>query len=235
MSTSEAPEIVVEKPPWTPALMVIDMQNDFVYGSLAVPGAESIIDPINELIELPFKLKIATRDFHPDNHVSFAQTHQKPVFSKTPVYHPEDTEQAYAAQQIMWPIHCVAYTGGADFVPGLKTTFFDSVVHKGTHPKIESYSAFRDVWGKSETELPGLLAEAGVTDLYFVGLAGDYCVKYSAIDAIQYGYNAWIVKDAIRSTTTEEDLAFDESDRKDIKFTSMAEVKKLFPPKEPLN
>ncbi|PPQ77022.1 hypothetical protein CVT25_014840 [Psilocybe cyanescens] len=223
-----------DKPTFVPALIVIDMQNDFVYGSLAVPGGEKIIDRINTLIDLPFKTRIATRDFHPDNHISFANTHQKPLFSKATIFHPDDEEEADGCEQTMWPIHCVAYTGGADFVPGLKTTTFDAVVHKGTHPRIESYSAFRDIWGKAETELPGILEEKGVTDIYFAGLAGDYCVKYTAIDSIAYGYNTWLIKDAIKSISKQDsDLVFTEMDKKGIKFTTVKELQKLLEPSGP--
>lgn len=217
-----------DKPTFVPALIVIDMQNDFVYGSLAVPGGESLIDRINTLIDLPFKARIATRDFHPDNHISFANTHQKPTFSRATLFHPGDEEEKEGAELTMWPIHCVAYSGGADFVVGLKTTTFDAVVHKGTHPRIESYSAFRDVWGKTETELPGILEELGVTDIYLAGLAGDYCVKYTAIDAVDYGYNTWLVRDAIKSISKEEsDRSFAQMDKKGVKFTTIKELQKL--------
>ncbi|KAF4611697.1 hypothetical protein D9613_004207 [Agrocybe pediades] len=208
-----------------PALIVIDMQNDFVYGSLAVPGGESIIDPINDLLKLPFATKIATRDFHPDNHVSFARTHNQRDFEKKTIYHPEDHLEKQGIQQVLWPVHCVAYTGGADFVPGLNSMEFEAVIHKGTHPRIESYSAFRDIWGKGETDLPAILQDRGVTDIYFCGLAGDYCVKYTAIDAMQYGYKTWLVTDAIKSISNEETW-LDTADAKGIHSTTVEELMK---------
>lgn len=210
-----------------PALIVIDMQNDFVYGSLAVPGGESIIDPINDLIRLPFATRIATRDFHPDNHISFARTHQQTEFEKKIIYDPDDHLEKWGIEQTLWPVHCVAYSGGADFVPGLNALAFDAVIHKGTHPRIESYSAFRDIWGKRETDLPAILRDRGVTDIYFCGLAGDYCVKYTAIDSMEYGYNTWIVSDAIRSIDTEETTWLDVADSKGVKFTTVDKLTQL--------
>ncbi|KAF9015718.1 Isochorismatase-like protein [Cyathus striatus] len=200
------------------------MQNDFVYGSLPVPGGSTIIDKVNEAIDLPFRVRIATRDFHPDNHISFAETHRKPLFSTTTIYHPDDKEQIMGVQQTLWPIHCVAYTGGADFVPGLKTTTFDAVIHKGTHPSIESYSAFRDIWHKGTTDLPTLLELNGITDVFFVGLAGDYCVKYTALDAVDFGYNSWVVSDGVKSISADE-IAWNEMKEKGVKFLSLSELK----------
>src|SRR4051812_28513128 len=91
-----------------PALIVIDMQNDFVSGSLTVPEGGTIVSNINTLIDLPFKTKIATRDFHPEKHISFADTHGKPTFSTTTIYHPDDVEKKEGLEQVLWPVHCVA-------------------------------------------------------------------------------------------------------------------------------
>ena len=210
-------------PEFVPALIVIDMQNDFVYGSLPVPGGATIIDTVNKLIDLPFKLKIGTRDFHPSDHISFAKTHGQDVFSKKIIFHPEDADKLLGMEQVLWPVHCVENTNGAEFVPGLESTKFDGVVHKGTHPGIESYSAFRDIWERGATELPDMLAEKGVTDLYFAGLAGDYCVKYTAIDGVKFGYNVWLVADAIKSIS-DQDVAFAELQKQGIKVTSSNEL-----------
>lgn len=226
-STSDSdpiPTITVESSDYVPALIVIDMQNDFISGSLAVPGAEAIVPIVNALIDLPFKAKIATKDFHPDNHVSFAETHRRPEYTTISIYHPEDTERVLGMEQILWPIHCVANTQGADFTPGIRSNKFDTIIHKGTHPNIESYSAFRDVWGRGETELSKLLREIGATDVYFCGLAGDYCVKYTAKDSVDYGYNTWVVRDAVKSISSST-LAWDEMESKGIKFTMLEEVR----------
>ncbi|KAF5312445.1 hypothetical protein D9619_002636 [Psilocybe cf. subviscida] len=210
---------------YVPALIVVDMQHDFVYGSLQVPGGASIIDPVNKLIDMPFTMRVATRDYHPDNHVSFAKTHQKSEFSKETIFHPEDSTKSLGVEQTLWPVHCVANTDGANFVTGLETSKFDAIMHKGTHPHIESYSAFRDIWCKGTTELPGLLNAQGVTDLYFVGLAGDYCVKYTALDAMDFGYNTWVIRDGIRSIS-DDDVAEKALLAKGVRFTTMQEVEK---------
>lgn len=233
-NTPVVPTLITQ---YVPALVVIDMQHDFVHGLLKVPDAESIIGPINSLIEQPFAMHVATRDYHPDNHVSFAQTHQKPAFSKRTIFHPEytagsattGTAQALRPiveqEQTLWPIHCVAYTGGADFVAGLNAAKFDYVLHTGTHPHIESYSAFRDVWCKGPSDLPTLLLARGVTDLYFVGIAGDYSLKYSVLDAVDYGYNTWVVRDAVKSVSNEL-FAEGELRQMGVDFTTIEEVTK---------
>ncbi|KAF9469777.1 Isochorismatase-like protein [Collybia nuda] len=187
--------------PFVPALLVIDMQHDFVHGSLAVPGAPQIIDVVNKLLSFPFASKIGTKDFHPSNHISFAATHRKPEFSKITIYPPGGTEGERALEQVLWPVHCVASTPGSEFVHGFNHEALDIVVHKGTHPDIESYSAFRDPWHLSNTELPDLLQARGVTDVFIAGLAGDYCVKCSAIDSVLFGYKTWVIQDAIRSVS----------------------------------
>ena len=212
-------------PSFVPALIVIDMQHDFVHGSLAVPGAEAIIDRVNKVISLPgFKLKIATKDFHPYNHISFASTHEKPVLSTAMIFHPEDNDKIEGIEQVLWPDHCVANTIGADFVKGLKADSFDAIIHKGTHSHIESYSAFRDIWNKNETELPELLSRKNVTDIFFVGLAGDYCVKYTANDALDYGFKTWLVTDGIKSIADEK-AAYEGLKKKGAHFLTFEELK----------
>jgi nicotinamidase len=185
-----------------PALIVVDMQNDFVTGSLAVPDAQSIIEPINSILALPFAVKIGTKDFHPPDHISFASNHQKSVGEKITIYPPGSDPQSDSGrgiEQVLWPNHCVQSTPGADFVEGLHDSALDAVVYKGTHKGIECYSAFRDPWRIATTELCTLLSERGVTDVFVVGLAGDYCVKSTAIDAVQSNFKTWVVRDLVRS------------------------------------
>ncbi|KZP19596.1 pyrazinamidase/nicotinamidase [Athelia psychrophila] len=190
---------------FVPALIVVDMQADFVSGSLAVPDAQSIIDPINTFLTLPFARKIGTKDYHPPNHISFASNHaQKDVGHAITIYPPgadpdsqSQVDHDRGIEQILWPDHCVQSTPGAEFVEGLDHAALDAVVHKGTHPGIESYSAFRDPWHISHTELHGLLK--GVTDVFVVGLAADYCVKFTAMDAVQFRYRTWVVTDLVKS------------------------------------
>ncbi|KAF9454219.1 pyrazinamidase/nicotinamidase [Macrolepiota fuliginosa MF-IS2] len=220
---SAVPTITIESSDYVPALVVIDVQNDFVSGSLAVPEAEAILPVVNSLIDLPFKARIATKDFHPNDHVSFAKTHRRQEYTTVSIYHPEDTERVLGIQQTLWPVHCVVDTSGAEFAPGLEQNKFDAVVHKGTHPSIESYSAFRDVWGRGQTELSTLLKEVGATDVYFCGLAGDYCVKYTAKDSIDFGYNTWVVRDAVKSISSDT-IAWDEMEKKGVRFTTFGDV-----------
>jgi len=215
------------RPP-VPALLVVDMQNDFVTGSLAVPGGATIVDNINSLIDVPgFKIRIATKDSHPSNHVSFAKTHGKDVFSKLMIFHPDDDEKADGVEQVLWPVHCVAEECGAEFVAGLKTSKFDAIIKKGISPAVESYSAFEDIWGKDKTELDKILKEKGVTELCLVGLATDYCVKWSAVDALRYGYKVWVVTDAVKSIQAEQE-ALSDLKKRGISFLTTEEVKKMY-------
>ncbi|KAF9531892.1 pyrazinamidase/nicotinamidase [Crepidotus variabilis] len=212
---------------YTPALIIIDVQNDFVSGSLAVPGGADIIGNINSLIALPgFKVKVASKDFHPPKHVSFAETHQKDLFSTLTLYHPHDEERKHGIQQVLWPVHCVQGTEGADFAPGLETSSFDTVIVKGVDPGVESYSAFQDVWGRESTELPAILKEKGITDVYLAGLATDYCVKWTAIHALEEGYKAWVVKDAVKSIRDETEAVQDLEGR-GIKFVDTENLKQV--------
>jgi nicotinamidase-related amidase len=208
------------------ALLVIDMQYDFVHGSLAVPDATSIIDNINSLLALPFKIKIATKDFHPADHVSFAAVHDKPPFSRITVYPPGDNQDDRALEQVLWPVHCVASTPGAEFVKGLHHEAFDAVVHKGTHRDLETYSGFRDPWHLATTELPSLLEAQEVTDIVIVGLAGDYCVKCTALDAVDFGYKTWVVRDAVRDVF-ETETHWEEMKKRGVHMLNMTEVKNM--------
>lgn len=204
--TSETPSVSDK---FIPALVVVDMQTDFVSGSLAVPDAASIIEPINSMISLPFALKVGTKDFHPPKHISFASTHNKSIGDRITIYHPDhsDPKPDAGIEQILWPDHCVQSTPGCEFVEGLNSSALDVEVHKGTHPKVECYSAFGDPWGVTTMELSSLLSAKGVTDVFVVGLAGDYCVKSTSIDAVKYGLKAgsrtWVIKDLVRSVGNE--------------------------------
>ncbi|KAG5636595.1 hypothetical protein H0H81_007535 [Sphagnurus paluster] len=207
-----------------PALLVIDMQYDFVHGSLAVEGGHSIIDTVNLLLALPFVAKIASKDYHPPNHISFAETHQKPVFSKIRLLHPDGGEESL--EQVLWPVHCVADTPGSEFVEGLHSGALTSIVHKGTHPSIEMYSAFRDPWHLENTVLPSVLESHGVTDVFIVGIAGDYCVKSTALDAVDFGYKTWVVRDAVRSVSF-EGTEWTDMQLKGVRIVDSEEVKRM--------
>ena len=222
--TVDMPTISVDIADYEPALVVVDMQNDFATSSLA--GPDTIVPIVNALISLPFKARIATQDVHSGNNTCCAETFEGSEYSAASIHHPEDQEQVQEQGKVCWPVRGLVATEGADPVSSdLKCVKFDAVVHKGTHPNIESYSAFRDVWGKEESELPQVLKEVGATDVYFCGLASDYCVKYTTKDAIDHGYNAWIIRDAVGNISPSV-FALDEMLNKGIKFTTFEEVKR---------
>ncbi|KAH7926939.1 Isochorismatase hydrolase [Leucogyrophana mollusca] len=191
---------------FVPALIVVDMQNDFISGSLAVPDASQTIAPINFLLALDFKLKVGTQDWHPANHISFASNHDgKNVFEKITIFPPtkflkeENTAEDLGLEQVLWPDHCIADTEGAKFAEDLEVKHLQVIISKGKDDGIECYSAFCDRWNLTTTDLPRTLRDSGVTDVFLVGVASDYCVKYTAIDAVKFGFKAWVVKDAVRS------------------------------------
>lgn len=197
------------------ALLVIDMQVDFITGSLAVPDGPSVIDPVKEIIKLPFRAKYASKDWHPRGHISFASTHPgMALFGVTTIFPPKELLIAQGQdvdaiadrglEQVLWPDHCVQGTPGAQLVEPLREDDFDAIILKGMEMGVECYSAFKDPWGLVTSNLEALLREKGVTDLYIVGVAGDYCVKASAADAAKIGsWKTWVVKEGVRSVSTE--------------------------------
>ena len=172
------------------ALVVVDAQNDFLPGgALAVPRGDEIIPLVNQL-QKEFELVVATQDWHPRNHGSFAANH--------PGKKPGDRIMLEGIEQILWPIHCVQNTTGAQFAADLATERFARMFQKGIDPKIDSYSTFFDNAHRRATGLGDYLKQRSVTDVYLCGLATDYCVKYSALDARQLGFNAHVIVDACR-------------------------------------
>lgn len=173
------------------ALVVIDIQNDFCPGgALAVDGGDEIVPMINRLIG-EFEHVVLTQDWHPAGHSSFASTYQ----GKAPF---ETIEMPYGTQSL-WPDHCVQGTAGADFHPQLDWTKAELVIRKGFRPAIDSYSAFFENDRETPTGLGGYLRERGISDLTLVGLATDFCVAYSALDAVRTGFSATVLLDACRA------------------------------------
>jgi nicotinamidase/pyrazinamidase len=169
-------------------LIIVDVQNDFMPGgSLAVPGGGEIVPVINDLLD-KFDLIVATQDWHPKNHKSFASAH----FGKTPM----DKIELNGTEQILWPDHCVQGTEGADFHPDLATNRIEAIIRKGTDPEFDSYSGFYDNNHEKSTGLAGYLREKGCEELYFCGLASDICVFYSIKDAVEEGFTAKFIHDA---------------------------------------
>ncbi len=173
------------------ALIVIDVQNDFCPGgALAVAGGDEIIPVVNGLIGA-FDHVVLTQDWHPAGHSSFASSHD----GKSPF----ETIRMNYGDQTLWPDHCVQGTSGADFHAGLDVTRAQMIVRKGFRASIDSYSAFFENDHRTPTGLAGYLRERGVSDLTLVGLATDYCVAYSAIDAARLGFSVTVRMDACRA------------------------------------
>lgn len=174
------------------ALLLVDLQNDFMPGgALAVKNGNEILPVVNQLINLPFDLIIATKDYHPPNHVSFYDNYK----DKKPG---DRIDFPDGSDQILWPRHCVQGSHGAEFAPGWNTDKIDKVIFKGVDTKIDSYSAFFDNQYNKSTGLENYLLEEGVTDVYFAGLATDYCVKYSAFDCCVLKFNTYVITDGCR-------------------------------------
>jgi len=170
------------------ALIIVDVQNDFMPGgSLAVPNADKIIPVINQLQEY-FELIIATQDWHPQNHTSFASNH--------PGTKPFDKIMMNGLEETLWPDHCVQGTKGAEFPKVLQTNQIAVIFRKGMNPFIDSYSGFYDNHRKICTGLSGYLKEKGVTKAYFCGLASDICVYFTIKDALKEKINARFIEDA---------------------------------------
>src|SRR6185312_14213371 len=173
------------------ALIVIDVQNDFCPGgALAVAGGDEIVPLVNDLIRR-FEHVVLTQDWHPEGHLSFASEHpnRNPFESATMPY----------GEQTLWPDHCVQGGNGAAFHSGLEWTKAELVVRKGFRKAIDSYSAFFENDHETPTGLAGYLRERGISDVTFAGLATDFCVAYSALDAARSGFNVTVAMDACRA------------------------------------
>lgn len=180
----------------TTALIIVDMQNDFLPGgALAVAGGDEIIPEINRL-SIEYDLVVATQDWHPHNHGSFASQHEGA--------RPFEMGQLAGMPQVMWPDHCVQGSFGADLTRELNQERVEAIFRKGMNPEIDSYSAFFDNGKLKATGLEGYLRGRGVTEVHICGLAADYCVWYTAKDAIELGFEAVIMLDAVKAINPEE-------------------------------
>ena len=173
------------------ALIIIDMQVDFCPGgALAVAGGDEIVDPINAMMG-DYDAVVLTQDWHPADHSSFAESH--------PAAAPFSTVTMDYGPQGLWPAHCVIGSAGAAFHPGLALDRADLIVRKGFRRGIDSYSAFRENDRATPTGLAGYLRERGLSDLHFTGLAHDFCVAWSAMDARHFGFDATVIEPATRA------------------------------------
>lgn len=172
------------------ALLLIDIQNDFLPGgSLAVPEGDRIIKSVNRL-QSQFELVVATQDWHPQQHKSFASNHRgKAVFEQI---------ELKGLPQVLWPDHCVQATSGAELSSSVDWRRTEAIFRKGTDPEIDSYSGFYDNGHQKATGLASYLKGRGVTTVYLAGLAGDYCVYFTAKDALTEGFETYVIKDATR-------------------------------------
>jgi len=181
------------------ALIVVDVQNDFCTGgALAVPGGEKVVPAINRIAER-FENIVFTQDWHPADHVSFASNHSH--------RRPFDVIELSYGSQVLWPDHCVQGSAGAAFHDGLQSTRASLVLRKGNHRDIDSYSAFYENDRKTSTGLAGYLRERGLKTLFFVGLAFDFCVRYSAEDARKAGFEAVVIEEACRGIDLDGSVA----------------------------
>ncbi|KAK6341857.1 NAD(+) salvage pathway protein [Orbilia blumenaviensis] len=190
-----------------PALLVVDMQEDFCppNGSLAVTNGRDVIPVINTLLANPtFTTRIATKDWHPSTHISFASNHPAPdnvpFISYTTITNPHNPSETYKTR--LWPDHCIQGTKGAELVPELDQSLVDEIVEKGTDDRVEMYSCFHDPFEHPTVSDSGLverLQKKDVTHVYVVGLAMDYCVKYSAIDAKKAGFEVYVVEEGTKA------------------------------------
>jgi nicotinamidase/pyrazinamidase len=179
------------------ALIVVDIQNDFCAGgALAVPGADEVVPLVNDLMDA-FEVVVASLDYHPAGHGSFASSHEG--------HQVGEVISLYGVDQVLWPDHCVADTFGSQLHEGLQNDPIDKFVLKGTDPRIDSYSAFRDNASDAETGLATWLRDEGITRAAIVGLALDYCVKATALDAVADGFETTVIVDATRAVNLSPD------------------------------
>lgn len=178
------------------AIILVDVQNDFMEaGSLEVPQANKIVPVINSLLK-QFDLVVATQDWHPQNHQSFASNHSNKK--------PFDKINRLGIEETLWPDHCLQGTKGAEFHPDLETNQIAAIFRKGMDPEIDSYSGFYDNDHQKSTGLSGYLKEKKITELYICGLASDICVYHTINDAINEGFSVLLIEDASQPINTDD-------------------------------
>ena len=196
-------------------LIIIDVQNDFCHGGpLAVPEADAVIPVINHLTNI-HDFVVATQDWHPLGHLSFASSHGK---------NPGDSVTLPYGDQILWPDHCVQGSMGADFHPDLDIRKVQAVFRKGMNPELDSYSAFYENDRKTRTGLSPYLKSFGISEILLCGLASDYCVFYSAMDGLKDGFKTSIVTDAVRAVNVpegSESRAIEKMKKAGVKFVNI--------------
>lgn len=177
------------------ALVVVDVQKDFMPdGALPAHNGYEVVPVVNRLMD-QFEFVVATQDWHPPDHGSFASNHEG--------HNPGEIIELDGLDQILWPDHCVQNSEGAAFVEDLETDQFDEVFRKGTDPKIDSYSGFYDNDHRKATGLGDYLQDEGVEAIFVAGVATDYCVKFTVLDGVELGFDTWVVADGCRGVGNE--------------------------------
>lgn len=173
------------------ALLIVDVQNDFLPGgALAVTDGDEVVPVINQLQE-QFNFIVATQDFHPADHGSFAANHEGKK--------PGEFIELSGLQQILWPVHCVQGSEGAEFHADLNPIKWTAIFQKGKNPEVDSYSGFFDNARRGDTGLGDFLQNEGIMNVFVTGLAQDYCVKYTALDSVSLGFKTYLITDATRA------------------------------------
>lgn len=202
------------------ALILVDIQNDFMKGgSLEVPNANEILPVVNNLLEQDWDLIVATKDWHPAYHKSFAsQYDDKNVF---------DVIDLHGIEQVLWPNHCIQGSIGAGMHDELHLEYIDEFIVKGTNQLIDSYSGFWDNGRIWETDLVEILDDSDIDAVYIVGLATDYCVKFTALDAEELGFLVYVITDGVRGLDGADD-ALEEMQESGIELISSNDLKGYF-------
>ncbi|CAL8584471.1 NAD(+) salvage pathway protein [Xanthoria parietina] len=195
------------------ALLVVDMQEDFCppHGALAVAGGRDIASPISRLLAMPFALTVATRDWHPIDHVSFDICNQPPnnkAFEcSTMISNPQNAADSMAIP--IWPVHCVQGTPGAEIIPEINISEVNRVIDKGQDKGREMFSPFADTFGNKSNaasfDLAAYLNENGISRVFVVGIAGEHCVRCTAIDAKKEGFEVYVVEEGVKCIDYGED------------------------------
>lgn len=201
------------------ALLLVDIQNDFLPGgALEVQNGDHILPVVNHLLQKKFNLIVASKDWHPPAHSSFAATHHR---------QPGDIIVLNNLQQILWPVHCVQGTPGAEFSSKLNAEKIDNIFYKGTNKEIDSYSAFFDNQHDNSTGLVDFLKQNNIHDIYVTGLATDYCVKYTVLDAIREGFNVFVIAEGCKGVNLHPDdteKALNEMQQAGAKIVSLKDL-----------
>lgn len=199
------------------ALILVDIQNDFLPGgSLAVPEGDTIIPTVNQL-QPQFDLVVATQDWHPSNHLSFASNHDG--------LKPFDMIDLFGIKQVLWPDHCIQGSKGSQFSETLDMNAVSAIFRKGMDPKTDSYSGFFDNGRRHHTGLSAYLKSKGIKQVYVCGLAADYCVYYTAKDAQSEGFETYFISDATKAIAQETlDFALKDLKQHQVKIISTKDL-----------